>query len=59
MCVSLKHTYTKGMHGGSSNQFFLSDSGDPYKLAWTSCVREESSVDVEQLEACLRTFQIT
>ena len=57
--VSLQHMYIKGVVGGNSNQFFLSDSGDSYKLAWTFCGREKSSVDVEPLEACLRAFQIT
>lgn len=57
--VSLKHMYIKDMVGGSNNQFFLCNSGDPYKLARTFCGREKSPVDVVTLEACLKAFQIT
>lgn len=45
--------YIKGMVGGGSNQFFLSDSGDPNKLAL------DTLWDVDLLEACFRAFKIT
>lgn len=53
------YSQKKALAGCGSNLFFFSDSGDPYKLAWTFCGREKSSVDVKPLESCLRASQTT